>query len=84
VTSLADNDFRRPMPRFGGPAAEANIAITAAVREIAVAHDALTGADLMTLGALADLVVGGRYLAAATGLRRRGARCGRGGWTCAS
>jgi aryl-alcohol dehydrogenase-like predicted oxidoreductase len=127
VASLADNDFRRPMPRFSGPAAEANAAITAAVREIAVAHDAtaaqvaiawvraqsgrlgipvvpipgtkrvrwleenaaaidlaLTGADLMTLGALADLVVGGRYLAAATGLHRRGARCGRGGWTCAS
>jgi aryl-alcohol dehydrogenase-like predicted oxidoreductase len=104
VTSLADNDFRRHMPRFSGPAAEANTAITGAVREIAAAHGAtagqvaiawvraqsarlglqvvpipgtkrikwleenaaaldlvLAGEDLMRLGALARLVVGGRY-----------------------
>jgi aryl-alcohol dehydrogenase-like predicted oxidoreductase len=43
VTSLADNDFRRRMPRFSGPAAEANTAITGAVREIAAAHGATAG-----------------------------------------
>jgi aryl-alcohol dehydrogenase-like predicted oxidoreductase len=104
LTSLADNDFRRHMPRFSGPAAEANAAITDAVREIAAAHGAtagqvaiawvraqsarlglpvvpipgtkrvkwleenaaaldlaLTDGDLLTLDALASLVVGGRY-----------------------
>jgi len=43
VTSLADNDFRRHMPRFSGPAAEANTTITDAVREIATAHGATAG-----------------------------------------